>query len=198
MARKKTDTVQLKLRFSEALRRRLEREAKQQKQSLNGEIISRLEQSFRKAEDADLIASTFRAAWGEATGDLLRTIATAVWLIERRTGKKWNEDLDTAGNVENAVQAIVVALAQGPLTPERTYELFRPRPDVTGEIAKYVEQHGMYVPPERIEAMAKEIQESNLMNSTAVEALQRMGLAPSDAEIAEAARKVEAQEVEEK
>ena len=50
MARKLQDTVQLKLRFSEALRRRLEREAKRQEQSLNAEIISRLEQSFRKAD----------------------------------------------------------------------------------------------------------------------------------------------------
>src|SRR5262249_1141802 len=90
MARKTTDSVQLKLRFSEALRRRLEREARRQEHSLNGEIINRLEQSFRKSEDADLLGSTLRALFGGATGDLLRAIATVIWLIERRTGKKWN------------------------------------------------------------------------------------------------------------
>jgi Arc-like DNA binding domain len=54
VARKATDTVQLKLRFSKALRLRLEREAKKQNHSLNAEIIRRLEQSFRKEEEADL------------------------------------------------------------------------------------------------------------------------------------------------
>jgi predicted HicB family RNase H-like nuclease len=43
--RKATDTIQLKLRFSEALRRRLKR-AKSDGRSLNSEIVHRLEQSF--------------------------------------------------------------------------------------------------------------------------------------------------------
>ena len=43
--RKASDTIQLKLRFSEALRRRLER-AKSDGRSLNSEIVHRLEQSF--------------------------------------------------------------------------------------------------------------------------------------------------------
>ena len=194
MARKLTDTVQLKLRFSEALRRRLEREAKRQEQSLNAEIIGRLEQSFRKAEDADLIGSTFRAAFG-ATGDLLRTLATAIWLIERRTGKKWNEDTDTAFNVQNAIEAIVVALAQPPLTPERVYQIFRGRTDPE-ELVEFAKRYG--TPLEKVEAMAKEIRELNLMHNAALEALQRMGLAPSDALIAEAAKRVQAQEAEQK
>jgi hypothetical protein len=46
-ARKPTDTVQLTLRFSEALRRRLDKEAKQRNCSLNTEIVERLEQSLR-------------------------------------------------------------------------------------------------------------------------------------------------------
>ena len=50
MARKPTDTVQLNLRFSETLRRRLEREAARHDQSLNAEIVHRLEQSFRVPE----------------------------------------------------------------------------------------------------------------------------------------------------
>lgn len=51
-ARKPTDTVQLKLRFSEALRRRLVRSAKKvqsakkQNWSLNAEIVFRLEESL--------------------------------------------------------------------------------------------------------------------------------------------------------
>jgi biopolymer transport protein ExbB/TolQ len=46
MARKATVMVQLKLRFSEALRRRLEREAARNKRSMNTEIIHRLEESL--------------------------------------------------------------------------------------------------------------------------------------------------------
>jgi hypothetical protein len=43
MARKATDMVQLKLRFSEALRRRLERVAARNGRSMNTEIVHRLE-----------------------------------------------------------------------------------------------------------------------------------------------------------
>ena len=46
MARKLNEMVQLKLRFPESLRRRLERDAGRNKQSMNSEIVSRLESSF--------------------------------------------------------------------------------------------------------------------------------------------------------
>jgi predicted type IV restriction endonuclease len=46
MARKPPDTVQLKLRFSERLRRRLEREAARNNRSMNTEIIHRLQRTF--------------------------------------------------------------------------------------------------------------------------------------------------------
>jgi hypothetical protein len=55
MARKLTDTVHLRLRFDEKLRRRLERSAEDNKQSMNAEIIQRLEQSFRKEDEKRLI-----------------------------------------------------------------------------------------------------------------------------------------------
>jgi hypothetical protein len=50
LARKLTDTVQLKLRFGEKLRRRLEKEATRRGHSLNTEIINRLEESFDYGE----------------------------------------------------------------------------------------------------------------------------------------------------
>lgn len=58
MARKPTDTVQLKLRFPEAMRRRLERVAGANDRSMNAEIIHRLDQSFRKDGIAELIQAT--------------------------------------------------------------------------------------------------------------------------------------------
>jgi len=51
MARKPTDTVQLKLRFPEALRRRLEPAATTTDRSMNAEIISRLKQSFERQDN---------------------------------------------------------------------------------------------------------------------------------------------------
>jgi hypothetical protein len=47
MARKPTDTVQLNLRFSESLRRRLERAADANNRSMNAEIVHILERWFR-------------------------------------------------------------------------------------------------------------------------------------------------------
>jgi Arc-like DNA binding domain len=60
-ARAPTDTVQLKLRFSEALRRRLAREAKQRGCSLNTEIVGRLEQSLKSESLHDAPLSTVMA-----------------------------------------------------------------------------------------------------------------------------------------
>lgn len=57
--RKLTDEVQLKLRFSETLRRDLVREAKRQKRSLNMEIVSRLNQSL--LQNTDLTTGAARA-----------------------------------------------------------------------------------------------------------------------------------------
>jgi hypothetical protein len=56
MARKPADTVQLKLRFPEKLRRRIEAAAGKNQQSMNAEIVERLEQSFQKDDQAGLAA----------------------------------------------------------------------------------------------------------------------------------------------
>jgi hypothetical protein len=59
MARKPGDTVQLKLRFPEAIRGRLARAAKQHGQSLNSEIVARLYDSFKvEREMFDQLAET--------------------------------------------------------------------------------------------------------------------------------------------
>ena len=50
MARKLSETVQLKLRFGEELRRKLEKAAERNGQSMNMEIIARLEGSFTRQE----------------------------------------------------------------------------------------------------------------------------------------------------
>jgi hypothetical protein len=52
MARRKlADTVQLKLRFPERLRRRIEAAADKNQQSMNLEIVERLERSFQRDDE---------------------------------------------------------------------------------------------------------------------------------------------------
>jgi Arc-like DNA binding dprotein len=57
VARKPTDTVKLQLRLEEGLRRRLEREARWRRRSMNAEIVSRLQESFDIPDQAQDIAS---------------------------------------------------------------------------------------------------------------------------------------------
>jgi Arc-like DNA binding domain len=58
-AKKSTDIVPTMLRLREGLRKRLEREAKNNRQSLNAEMVERLEQSFAReqaqARDSDIV-----------------------------------------------------------------------------------------------------------------------------------------------
>jgi Arc-like DNA binding domain len=62
MARKPTDTAHLNLRYPEALRRRLERAAKNGGRSMNTEIVERLEQSFRR-EDFEKLQDAMNLGW---------------------------------------------------------------------------------------------------------------------------------------
>jgi predicted HicB family RNase H-like nuclease len=65
MARKPTDTVQLKLRFPEALRRRLVREATRRGQSLNGYIVRILEEAFQQSDSVHQRAQAIAEALGD-------------------------------------------------------------------------------------------------------------------------------------
>jgi hypothetical protein len=52
MARKLADTIQLKVRMSEALRRQMEDAAARNGRSMNAEIVARLQYSIQKDQDA--------------------------------------------------------------------------------------------------------------------------------------------------
>jgi hypothetical protein len=74
MARKPTETAHLNLRYPEALRRRLERAAKNSGRSMNTEIVERLEQSFRR-EDFEKVQDAMNMGWlkiFDATGEVER------------------------------------------------------------------------------------------------------------------------------
>jgi Arc-like DNA binding domain len=94
MARRTTETVHLKLRFREALRRRIEQAARRNEQSMNAEIIDRLERSFAKDDTRSLLEETItaiRLQTGETieairvqTGETLAAIRADKAEIKRR------------------------------------------------------------------------------------------------------------------
>jgi hypothetical protein len=55
MARKPSDPVKLNLRFNEALRANLEKQAVKNNRSMNEEIVRRLEESFHREEIRALV-----------------------------------------------------------------------------------------------------------------------------------------------
>jgi 16S rRNA U1498 N3-methylase RsmE len=97
MARKPTDTVQLKLRFPEKLRRRIEQAAERGKQSMNAEIIERLEQSFHKEDQLE----RDRKLAQEAADATLSTLAPLMGLIETEEDwlNRWEQRLKDASVV---------------------------------------------------------------------------------------------------
>lgn len=62
MARKRDDTVKLVLRLPPLLHRKLRRVARENNQSLNSEMISRLEQSFSSLEQGEALTRAARKA----------------------------------------------------------------------------------------------------------------------------------------
>jgi len=56
-------------RIPEGLRRKLEREAEQNRRSMNAEIIHRLTQSFERQDRADLVAATIQQTIKTLYGD---------------------------------------------------------------------------------------------------------------------------------
>ena len=102
MERKPTDTVQLKLRIREDLRKQLETDATARKISMNSAINERLEWSFLLDE----------VNQGRVDIMMLVGIITALTrAIENRTGHKWYDDNDTFNRLK---QRIIQALEQAP------------------------------------------------------------------------------------
>jgi hypothetical protein len=101
MARKPTAEVQLKLRFTEALRRRLAKEAAANEHSMNAEIIDRLDRSFALSERLEELFGSDRNV------RLFRSLTAAIEATERQSGQPWNDDADTAAEVRLAAIALL-------------------------------------------------------------------------------------------
>jgi hypothetical protein len=98
--RKKTDTVQLKLRIREALRGRLEKVAKAQDVSLNYEMAERLQASFDRTENALLLEALLGP---EYNLELLRAISTML----KAVGNSWLTDQQKAHSLSDAIAKII-------------------------------------------------------------------------------------------
>jgi predicted transcriptional regulator len=93
MVRKPTDTAHLNLRYPEALRRRLERAAKNSGRSMNTEIVERLEQSFQR-EDFEKFQDAVNAGMMKVMGvvaDVARHVrrSPGVGLLDFLTPEQW-------------------------------------------------------------------------------------------------------------
>jgi hypothetical protein len=109
--RKTTDIVKVNLRLREALRQRLERQAKRNDTSLNSEMARRLESSLDGEERiADLVG-------GERSLELFKVIGPAIARIERETGKQWDDDVWTRVRVSRSIAAIMNGFQHRDLDP---------------------------------------------------------------------------------
>jgi hypothetical protein len=87
MPRKQSDTVQLKLRFPERVRNRIEAAAERNQRSMNAEIVARLEQSFERDDRAALIEATAHATANAIVQGLRFTPRKPTpYLLESRPG----------------------------------------------------------------------------------------------------------------
>ena len=100
--RKKTATVQLKLRIREELRRKLEREAKGRKVSLNSEMARRLESSFESGTTEKLVQLL---TGSPGTAELLTIIGRAMQLSQNYLKGDKDRGQITAAAVKKIVDA---------------------------------------------------------------------------------------------
>jgi Arc-like DNA binding domain len=109
VTRKPTDLVQLKLRFDERLRRRIERAAERHECSMNAEIIKRLEQSF---EQIDEIEKIFGGADEFAR---FKMLASALGKVEAKAGARWTDPdiVKVRGDIAQAIADVLARKVPG-------------------------------------------------------------------------------------
>jgi hypothetical protein len=95
---------------------RLENARKTSGRTLTGEIVHRLEQTFRKDDDADLRGALLG---GDDTAKALQLIANAMRL-ETAAGTPWSKDQRKAEAVRTAAPLIIAGTAGLPVIPPTT------------------------------------------------------------------------------
>ncbi|MGE9009546.1 Arc family DNA-binding protein [Leptospira interrogans] len=123
MARKPNEAVQLKLRFTEGLRRQLEREANRHDVSMNSEIIRRLEESFKadQSEEAlrklifdheEVLRKEFDFALSQKGFQRIQLDQGVVWAEPGMKPEKLSVSIDAATVVQAMTAELVGVLAR--------------------------------------------------------------------------------------
>ncbi len=118
--RKKADRLQFNVRMREVLRAKIEKAANARDVSLNTEAVDRLEKSFladERREDVNQ-AALFAAMGGEENYRAFRFLFLPVPLIERETGKTWQDDPVTYQRVLGAFMAVMQTFGANSGLPE--------------------------------------------------------------------------------
>jgi hypothetical protein len=101
--RKPTDQVQLKLRFDERLRRKMEDAAARNDRSLNSEIIARLEQSMMRL---GMTAEILSLVYGPKVGGLLAAAHVHGKILFLRPEVKEHIRKTAAAKIDEILKAI--------------------------------------------------------------------------------------------
>src|SRR5262245_28750058 len=88
MVRKSQELSTVMTRIPEGLRRRLEREAEQNRRSMNAEIVHRLEESFRREEEEEIIKRAAQEAVRVTSGAAVLMTLREVGLVPQQPAGK--------------------------------------------------------------------------------------------------------------
>ncbi len=116
MTRKPYQTVQLKLRFPEKLRLRIQSAAERSKRSMNSEIVQRLEKSFEKDDLAALVTAAADGAAKPAARAAASMVELAMYAIFQQLAESKKLFLSDEEREELLVRQSLVATAPH-LTP---------------------------------------------------------------------------------
>jgi cell fate (sporulation/competence/biofilm development) regulator YlbF (YheA/YmcA/DUF963 family) len=128
--RKPADTVHLRLRFPERLRRRIEVAAEKNQQSMNLEIVERLERSFQREDEAQRIEQAFHRVMHAGA-------AAMTYRLAELTGRAEPTDRETDPQV--AVQQKLIESFDNLKLLEPYYDLDQVIDQVTQKIRRKVE-----------------------------------------------------------
>ncbi|MBK8907628.1 MAG: hypothetical protein IPM60_06915 [Rhodospirillales bacterium] len=100
-ARQRAQTVQVKIRMRPHLRQALEASAAERGNSLNAEVVSRLDEAFLSERDI---------YGGPHTAALMKLLGLTVRMVEQMTGKAWDTDLGTQHAMRRAVAGVLAVV----------------------------------------------------------------------------------------